>query len=202
MNRNAYNRIAAQWDAVRRHCHGREQDYLDAVLAATSPGDRILDLGCGTGRPMAEYLVAHGRRVCGVDQSEAMLDIAKQNLPDQQWIHAALEDFEPEPGYQAALIWDALFHIPRKEHAAILARTVKGLPVGGRLMITVGGSAHPAFTDFMFGEEFFYDSHTPEETSSLLQQLGCRVIIAEYMNIPDGKRDKGRHAFVVEKTVN
>ena len=65
---------------------------------------------------------------------------------------------------------------------------------------TVGGSAHPAFTDFMYGEEFYYDSNTPEETETFIRQFGCRLVIAEYMNMPDGGRNKGRYAIVAEKT--
>lgn len=54
-------------------------------------------------------------------------------------------------------------------------------------MLTVGGSAHPEFTDFMYGEEFYYDSNTPQETETFLQRLSCRMVIGEYMNLPDGE---------------
>jgi hypothetical protein len=76
---------------------------------------------------------------------------------------------------------------------------VAALPFGGRLMLTVGGSAQPAFTDVMFGHDFFYDSHTPEETEAILDRLDCRLLIAEFMNRPDGDRDRGRYAIVAEK---
>lgn len=66
-------------------------------------------------------------------------------------------------------------------------------------MLTVGGSARPEFTDFMYGEEFYYDSNTPQETETFLQRLSCRMVIGEYMNLPDGGRDKGRYAIVAEK---
>lgn len=162
----------------------------------------ILDLGCGTGRPMAEYVVSQGRRILGVDQSEAMLEMARQRLPSEQWILSAMETYEPEEGYRGALIWDSLFHISRTEHEPILRKVVRGLPAGGRLMVTVGGSSHPAFTDTMYGQEFFYDSNTPQETEQILHRLGCRLVIAEYMNEPDGDRDKGRYAIVAERVKN
>jgi hypothetical protein len=110
-----------------------------------------------------------------------------------------METYEPRQDYRGALLWDSLFHIRRTEHEPILRKVVRGLPAGGRLMLTVGGSAHPEFTDFMYGQEFYYDSHTPEETEQLLQRLGCRLVIMEYMNTPDGGRDKGRYAIVAEK---
>lgn len=199
MNRESYNKIAAEWSAARSTFCGREREYVDAVLSAAPAGSIVLDLGCGTGRPMAEYLVSQGRRVLGVDQSEAMLAIARLRLPYERWVLSSMEVYEPEEGYRGALLWDSLFHVPRTEHEPIVRKVVHGLPPGGRFMLTVGGSAHPAFTDFMYGQEFYYDSNTPEETERLLHRLACRLIIAEYMNLPDGGRDKGRYAIVAEK---
>lgn len=199
MNLESYNQIALQWAAARSAFFGRERQYLDAVLAATPAGATILDLGCGTGRPMAEYVVAQGRRVLGVDQSEAMLALARFNLPSEHWVLATLEAFEPDVPCHGALLWDSLFHVQRRDHEPILRKVVGALPVGARLMLTVGGSAHPAFVDTMFGQSFFYDSNTPEESEQILGALGCRIVIGEFMNKPDGGRDKGRYAIVAEK---
>lgn len=199
MNRDSYNKIAPQWASARNEFFGREREYLDAVLSSVPAGSTILDMGCGTGRPMAEYITGQGHHVLGVDQSEAMLAIAGKNLPGEKWVLSTMEAYEPQDSYQGALLWDSLFFIPRTEHEPIIRKVVRGLPSGGRLMLTVGGSAHPAFTDFMYGEEFYYDSHTPEETERLIRQSGCRLVIAEYMNMPNGGREKGRYAIVAEK---
>lgn len=199
MNRSSYNRIATQWDAARHAFHGREASYLDTLLQGLPPGATVLDVGCGTGRPMAEAIIERGLRVIGIDQADQMLSLARTRFPDQQWVQAAIETHPFAERHDAALIWDALFHIDRTHHAAILGRVVAGLPMGGRLMLTVGGSAHPAFTDEMFGQPFFYDSHTPEQTRAILEGLGCRVVWAEFMNLPDGGRDKGRYALMVTR---
>lgn len=199
MNRNSYNKIAHAWSAARIKFFGREREYVDTVLSAAPIGSTILDMGCGTGRPMAEYIVSQGRHVLGVDQSEAMLEIARRQLPHERWVLSPMEEYEPEVGYQVALIWDALFHVRRTEHEPIVSKVVRALPSGGRVMLTVGGSDHAEFTDFMFGHEFYYDSNTPEETAQFLQQLSCRILVAEYMNLPDGISDKGRYAIVAEK---
>lgn len=199
MNRNSYNKIANEWSTARTAFFGREREYVDAVLAAAPTGSTILDLGCGTGRPMAEYIVSQGRHVLGVDQAEAMLAIARMQLPNEEWVLCAMQEYEPEAGFHGALIWDALFHLRRTEHEPIVRKVVRALPAGGRLMLTVGGSEHPEFTDFMFGQEFYYDSNTPAETEQFLRRLSCRILIAEYMNRPDGVRDKGRYAIVAEK---
>jgi len=199
LNRESYAKIAPEWSKARSGFFGHEQEYLDRLLETTSIGDAVLDLGCGTGRPMAEYVVSRGRRVIGIDQSEPMLDLAKASFPAEKWILGRMEDYTLEDIYGAAMVWDSLFHIPRAEHEPILRRVVCSLPVGGRLMLTIGGSAHPPFTDFMFGERFFYDSNTPAETERMLQALGCRIVLGQFMNLPEGGREKGRYAYVVEK---
>jgi SAM-dependent methyltransferase len=199
MNRDSYNKIAHAWGSARSDFFGREREYIDAVLSVAPKRSTILDLGCGTGRPMAEYVISRGHHVVGVDQSEEMLEIARRAFPNETWVLFPMEAYEPRVAYQGALIWDSLFHVKRTEHERIIGGVVSGLPPHGRVMLTVGGSAHPAFTDFMYGQEFYYDSNTPEETEGILLRLGCRLVVAEYMNLPDGGRDKGRYAIVAEK---
>lgn len=196
LNRASYNRIAAAWDQARQRLYGREPAYVDALVEDLPAGAAILDLGCGTGRPIAQALLARGFAVTGVDQAESLLERARARFPEAQWIESPIEAFDFPRRYAAVVCWDTLFHIPRERHAGILARIAAGLVPGGRVMLTVGGSAHPAFTDTMFGETFFYDSLTPEETRARLDALGFEPLIAGFMDPPTGRRDKGRYAIV------
>lgn len=205
LNRKSYDRIAARWDAARSAFHGREAAFLDLFLNGISAPAMVLDLGCGTGRPMAEAVLARGHRLVGVDQSRELLARAAQRFPDATWIEAdiAAPDLPtrlPPGPYSAALCWDALFHLPRALHEPLAVAVAALLAPRGRFMLTAGGSAHhPAFTDTMFDETFFYDSHSPDETVAMLERVGFRAVLVEVMNEPDGKRDKGRIAVVAEK---
>lgn len=196
MNRESYDAIAADWDRARASFYGREREYLDALLTGLQPRSHVLDLGCGTGRPMAEYVLARGHRVTGVDQSVALLDIARARFPDATWILGTIEAFLPPARFAAIVCWDALFHIDRREHEPLFARFAAMLEPGGRLMVTFGGSDHPAFTDEMFGRTFFYDSHPPERELAILSGQGFRPVVSELMNPPTTGRDKGRYAVV------
>ncbi|MGC3964300.1 MAG: class I SAM-dependent methyltransferase [Rhodocyclaceae bacterium] len=199
LNRESYNTIAPSWDAVRTTFFGRERDYLDTLLEGLSGNARVLDLGCGTGRPMGAYVLERGLSLTGVDQSASLLALARDRYPTGEWIESRIEDFVPDGCYDAVICWDALFHVERERHPAIFARMVDMLNAGGRLMVTVGGSEHPAFRDTMFGQTFFYDSHAPDAVLAMLDALGMETVVKEFMNLPDGGRDKGRYAIVARR---
>ena len=196
MNRLSYNAIVKDWDAARSTLHGYERAFLDHLLINIRPSDRILDLGCGTGRPISEFLLRRGFRVTGVDQAEDLLALARQRFPEGRWLQAQMEMFEPDEVYDGAIIWDSLFHIPRERHEPILQKVIRSSRPGAKLMLTVGGSDHPAFTDTMYGHPFFYDSLTPEQTVSVLENLGTVIEHAEFINPPTQGRDKGRYGIV------
>jgi len=66
-----------------------EQDVLIKKVAPEK-GEKILDVGCGTGR-VTEQIYKHMKDIVGVDLSEEMLAIARQKLPDIQFVQADLE---------------------------------------------------------------------------------------------------------------
>lgn len=195
-NLESYESIALRWNEHRIELSSAELRILSMLVDGLERESVILDLGCGTGRPVATHLAAAGFRICGVDQSPAMLALAQARLPAHRWIRAEIENFAFEPKFAAAIAWDSLFHIPRAHHAEIFTRLWRALPSGGRFALTAGGSDHPAFTDTMFDRPFFYDSHPPAVTMTLLEQAGFRVEHQEYLDQPSGARDKGRIAVV------
>jgi cyclopropane fatty-acyl-phospholipid synthase-like methyltransferase len=196
MNLESYEAIALQWDEQRSRLSPSEARILALLVDGLEPDSVVLDLGCGTGRPIATYFAASGFRVCGVDQSPAMLALAQARLPTHKWILAEIESFSFATEFAVAIAWDSLFHIPRANHGDVFARLRRGLPTGGRFALTAGGSDHPAFIDTMLDRQFFYDSHPPSVTVALLEQTGFRIEHQEYLNHPDGARDKGRIAVV------
>ena len=76
----AFDQLAELYQG--EHSHNPFQaaaiEKIDSLVPATSP---VLDLGCGTGVPTARTLTASGRRVVGVDISEGMLKLARDQVP-------------------------------------------------------------------------------------------------------------------------
>jgi ubiquinone/menaquinone biosynthesis C-methylase UbiE len=93
---NSYDYIAEQWHSNFRgqSYTDRVLRYVDLVLDGVQAGAKILDLGCGTGNPIAKYILHRGYQVIGVDQSEKMLEIAKQVIPEAALIHGDSRDLD------------------------------------------------------------------------------------------------------------
>jgi SAM-dependent methyltransferase len=197
MMRAAYDAIAARFDASRTALRPAETKYLSLLLDSLPGCGTILDLGCGTGHPIATHIASLGYQVVGVDSSQAMLAIARARLPQHRWIHGLIEHVEFEETFAAVVCWDSLFHLPRHLHQPVIRKIHRWLAPGGRLMVSTGGLVGDhGFTDTMFGHEFFYDSLSPGQLAAIMEEIGFEILMAEMCDPPDGGRNKGKWATV------
>lgn len=82
---------------------GPDDDYFLALVDET-PGARVLDLGCGTGR-LALGLAAAGHSVTGIDPSRAALVAARTKAGAERvtWIHGTAQS-APEGNFHIAVM--------------------------------------------------------------------------------------------------
>jgi cyclopropane fatty-acyl-phospholipid synthase-like methyltransferase len=202
MTTASYDQIADRFHGLRTTLQPKEVEYLSLLLDHLPQGSEILDLGCGTGRPIAEHIAACGHHVVGVDGSAAMLAFARAQLPAHRWIHDRIEQVEFDKTFDAVVCWDSLFHLPRRYYEPVIQRIHGWLAPGGRMMVSSGGCVdeHPeGFTDTMFGHEFYYDSPPPEQVVAMIEGAGFVVLRAEMCDPPDAGRNKGKWATVAER---
>ena len=195
-----YDKIASKWESLRKDFRPGEKEYFDILLESLASDSLILDLGCGTGIPNASLLSKAGHRIHGIDASIELLEIARRKVPGAHFELGQIEDETPLPGpFDAAICWDAIFHIDRKRHEPIFRRVADALRPGAIFLMTSGGSANDPFTDTMFGERFSYDAHPPEETERLLIASGFEIVRCELLELPQGGRNKGRLGVAAKK---
>jgi cyclopropane fatty-acyl-phospholipid synthase-like methyltransferase len=200
---NPYNLIAEQWHANKR-AEGYIEHvlrYIDRVLEGLPAGAKVLDLGCGTGEPVAKYVVERGFRVTGVDESAEMLKFARQTIPEAALIHADMVTVALVDTFDAAVALDSMFHVERKHHAAIYRKLATSLRADARLLLSVGGSA-PAedgsvegFTSEMYGQTFYYSGFAPEVTRKLIEASGFEIELWEV----DDPSSRGHIAVIARK---
>ena len=195
-----YDDIADHFQALRTTLQAKEVEYLSLLLDHLPVGSTILDLGCGTGQPIATSIAGRGHHVVGVDGSAAVLAMARARLPEHRWIHALLEQVEFDETFDAVVCWDSLFHLPRHQHEPVIGKIHRWLKRGARLMISSGGAVEPqGFTDTMFDREFYYDSLPPGEMVAAIEHAGFEIVVAEMCSLPDGERDKGKWATIAQR---
>src|SRR5919205_1780414 len=92
-----------QWDASRYEggCAFVWQHGAGALeWLAPQAGERVLDLGCGTGHLTAQ-IAAHGARLVGLDRSPQMIAAARRNYPHLQFEVADAERFRFDEPFDA-----------------------------------------------------------------------------------------------------
>jgi demethylmenaquinone methyltransferase/2-methoxy-6-polyprenyl-1,4-benzoquinol methylase len=82
-----FDRIAPVYDAMNRvMTAGLDRRWRRLTVSEVVwPGDRVLDVCCGTG-DLARDAERHGGRVTGLDFSEAMLERARRKSPTIEWV--------------------------------------------------------------------------------------------------------------------
>jgi ubiquinone/menaquinone biosynthesis C-methylase UbiE len=118
----------------------RLQDVL-AEAAASSPGCRVLEIGCGTGA-VTERLVARGARVTALDQNPAMLERAVARLAGSApgavtWMERTASEIDglAQEEFDAVVASLVLSEMSRGERRFVLREAARRLRVGGLLVV-------------------------------------------------------------------
>jgi SAM-dependent methyltransferase len=113
--------LARSWgrvfDGVAVEYDRNRPTYPDALVdqaceaAGITDGDRVLEVGCGTGQ-LTHSLLARGLRVTALEPGDRLIRIAEENLKDAgdvELVHARLEDVQlPRESYEAVFSASAI----------------------------------------------------------------------------------------------
>ncbi|MFW1690572.1 class I SAM-dependent methyltransferase [Acinetobacter ursingii] len=170
-----YQKYGRDWTELRGD-YLYEKAWLDHFLALLPATDAsVLDLGCGSGQPIAAYLIENGCQVTGVDRSEVMLEMARESFPEQTWINADMRHFRFDQQFDGILAWDSFFHLTPDDQREMFAQFSAHAKRGAALMFTSGPSHGEAIGE-MFGEPLYHASLDAEEYRALLAQYGFDVV--------------------------
>ncbi len=150
--------------------------WLDKLLAALPTGAAILDLGCGSGDPIAIAL-ARQHQVTGVDISEAQILKARQNVPSGTFLQADLGAISfPPASFDAVVSFYTLEHLPREEHAAIFSRLATWLKSGGYLLLGTEAADSAGSVGTWLGAPMFFSSYDPVTVQQLIRDAGMVIL--------------------------
>jgi trans-aconitate methyltransferase len=133
-----------KWDAeLYDNKHAFVFQYGESLvdLLNVKPGERILDLGCGTGH-LTKKIKDQGADVAGIDASEEMIVKARGGFPDVNFRVADAADFHFDEPFDAVFS-NAVLHWVHKVDEAIKC-VYDSLAPGGRFVAEMGGKGNNA----------------------------------------------------------
>jgi ubiquinone/menaquinone biosynthesis C-methylase UbiE len=168
-----------------------------ARLANELPANaRVLDVGCGTGRPVTEMLAAAGHRVTGYDISPTMIEIARTQIPGATFDVADLRTLDqPASSWDAVVVCYSLLQLNRAEIDAALSKFADWLTPGGIfLLVTLPVDVEGFDLEFM-GKPVTVSSYSAEGYRQRLTRLGLEIVRERFADFqpdyPDAAPEQG-----------
>ncbi|RAH45364.1 uncharacterized protein BO95DRAFT_497321 [Aspergillus brunneoviolaceus CBS 621.78] len=110
--------------------------FIDQASKKLAPNSRVLDVGCGTGKPVAEILATASHQVHGIDISPGMVKIATSQVRGQFEV-ANMNTFHPCQSYDGVFAILSLFQLTPGELYSMIFKFAEWLNLGGRLALAV-----------------------------------------------------------------
>jgi SAM-dependent methyltransferase len=183
-----------QWDACLYDSkHSFVWKYGEGLIEilAPQPGERILDLGCGTAH-LTSRIAEAGAEVVGVDLSADMVEQARRNYPGLRFEVADGNDLGFDAEFDAVFSNAAIHWM--KDPAGVAASISRALVPGGRFVAEFGhkgnlkaihsaihGAARDAGCDIKPAFKYY---PTVGEYATLLERHGFTVTYAAYYERP------------------
>jgi len=133
-----FDRLAPGWDAGMV----RNEPVIASILdnAGVTAGKKVLDVACGTGVLIPDYL-RRNASVTGIDISTEMIRVAKEKFAgekDVTLVAGDVEEYEPEELFDVIMVYNAFPHFPDPKR--LLEKLASLCAPGGTLSIAHGMS--------------------------------------------------------------
>jgi len=175
--RRSYDELADTYAAERSE-DGPAMRILDRFLDGLGDGGRILDAGCGQGRPVLERLDRTATAV-GLDFSAEQLRLAADAVPGAALAQGDMTHLPFDDGaFDAAVAYWSIIHVPLADHQAVVDEFARILRPGGRVLLCEGAGEewvgeNPDWLDT--GVEMQWEMAGAEATADQLRDAGFSV---------------------------
>ncbi|WP_115712368.1 methyltransferase domain-containing protein [Legionella sainthelensi] len=171
-----YDEIIDWFDSHRNKKLDMEKFYLDLLQNHIPPEGKVLDVGCGTGEPIAQFLIKKGYKVTGIDASKKMIHLCKQRFPNGKWLLADMRTLNLQDKYHAVIAWHSFFHLPHDDQRMVLKSLSSLVEQDGLLLFTSGPEYGEVWSD-NGGHDLYHASLSAEEYTQILLDCHFKVLI-------------------------
>lgn len=180
--------------------------FLPKAISVFPAESKVLDVGCGTGTPIASMIASAGHQVAGIDISPSMIELSRKAVPEGQFYVANMLEFVPrDQPINAVLAIFSLFFMSREEIGMMCRKWSEWLAADGVLCIATvaADSLDPAVGHYDDGHldarcvPFRFMGQNSEITlltkdcwSTVLERVGFEVVhTEEYWFVPPAEAD-------------
>ena len=169
-----YRRHAQAW-ANLRDSGLQEEVWLDKFVQLMPTNGSVLDIGCGSGKPIGQYFFHKGYAITGIDSSPELIEISRRNLPNCNWLVSDMRDLQIDKKFNGIVAWNSIFHLMPDDQRQMFPIFERHAAPGAALMFTSGSSHGDAIGEFE-GEALYHSSLDSAEYGKLLDRYGFEVI--------------------------
>lgn len=132
-NKDAYNAIAAHFSDSRSFLW---DDLKDPVFTQyLRSGASVLDIGCGNGR-LSQLFVDHNVVYVGLDQSQALIDLARQKFPEYTFVVSEMTNLPfPDTHFDAVYAIASFHHLPDENFRLLALREMHRVLQGDGMVL-------------------------------------------------------------------
>ena len=156
------------------------EKYLRTLAERVAAGGHVLELGCGAGTPMTQALSARFRTF-GLEISPNQLALARQNAPLASLLRGDMVRLPfRDRAFDAVAAFYSMTHVPRAEHASLLAGIARVLRPGGYAVLTMGSADNPdGIDEDWLGAPMFFSHFDGDRNVALVREAGFEIVSAE-----------------------
>lgn len=152
-----------------------EKRGLDRFTSLLPANTSILDIGCGSAEPIAQYLIEKGHDVTGVDASPPLINLCRQRFPQNLWVVSDMRKLALGRRFDGLIAWHSLFHLTPQDQREMFRVFGRHANDGAALMFTAGPGRGETIGSFC-GKPLYHASLDFEEYEALLGENGFRLV--------------------------
>jgi ubiquinone/menaquinone biosynthesis C-methylase UbiE len=177
---STFDSIGPSYESAFSTCKPQTESiqWLLSNLPKDTPS-KILDIGCGTGRPVCSTLANAGHKVLGIDVSSEMLKAAKAHVPNAHFQQIDYRDFKPdsESNYDAITVYFSLIAgVTQSDIRDAFKKIYAWLKPGGLFVFATVPVAGESLEIKWMGRDVVVSSLTAEESVAAIKEAGFEVL--------------------------
>ncbi|KAK4499733.1 hypothetical protein PRZ48_007919 [Zasmidium cellare] len=177
---------AAFWDTVGKAyqtaykdipCQQRSLEWLLSTLPAAS---QVADIGCGTGRPICEAFIQNGHHITGVDVSSAMLQAAREQVPQATFVQSSAFDWTPSSPLDAVTAYFSIIaNLTQDQIKSFFPLAYSWLKPGGLFVFSTEPFEANMWRGKFLGRDSVGSGVSAEEYVETVRNAGFEVVKVE-----------------------